>query len=464
LNNDILTHLDASTARPPGRLLLIGAAIRFESALREQGWDPACASDALELGITPGSCDVIVAENVLARDPWDRWALQKMHRALRVGGTLLIVEPNRTDLSTPGGVLYVLERGVREVLRRTRHALGRPVDLRPSLRGRKPSASTLAAMLEGLRFEQVESWFDRRGGWGRLLPKGLAPHVGACARTRPSIAGLRDAWPDSERHRHAYERAQARLLATCDRWTRAHERWTGAPPATFDATAYAGSTVLVLAPHPDDEVIGAGGAMIKLVRAGARVVCLQATDGSAGAALEGLSDRERREVRLREARSVAARLGLARLDLWSADNGDFRATDDLVDRMCQLLEEERPALVFLPFVTEAHPDHVTLAIILARGLARLARPLDALVLGYEVWSIVPATHVHDITGEMEDIESLLFLYDCAMRIDDFVHFCADRALYHGFRVRGVAAYLEAFHAVHARDFPELLRTVTPTDG
>lgn len=315
-------------------------------------------------------------------------------------------------------------------------------------------------MMEGLRFELVESWFDRHGGWAQLLPNGFAPHIGAHARALPSIAGLRDAWPDSDRHRQAYERAQAHLLATRDRWTLAHERWTSTPPAIFDANAYAGSTVLVLAPHPDDEIIGAGGAMLKLVRAGARVVCLQATDGSAGAALEGLSERERREVRLREARAVAESLGVARLELWSADNHHFQATDDLIDRMSRLLEEERPALVFLPFVTEAHEDHVTLARILVRSLARLSRPLDALVFGYEVWSVVPATHVHDIAQEMNDIESLLFLYDFAMRIDDFVHFCADRALYHGFRIRGTPTYLEAFHGVHAREFAELVRSVS----
>ena len=82
------------------------------------------------------------------------------------------------------------------------------------------------------------------------------------------------------------------------------------------------------------------------------------------------------------------------------------------------------------------------------------------MFSYEVWSVVPCNRWCDVTGQMPALEQLLFEYDVAMRIDDFVRFCADRGLHHSFTLRGAPGYLEAFHAVPAARYPALLATVT----
>ena len=87
------------------------------------------------------------------------------------------------------------------------------------------------------------------------MPVKFAPRVWVQATTLPVVPGIADAWPDRDRHCAAYERAQAHLLETRARWTREHPEWTGAAVTTFDARDYAGRSVLVLAPHPDDEVL-----------------------------------------------------------------------------------------------------------------------------------------------------------------------------------------------------------------
>ena len=444
----------------PGDVLLCGDAVRHAGALQSAGWTARTATAAMDFGVRAGECSAAILENALARDPWDRWLLQRVHRALKPGGILVVREPHQLDLTSPSGFAYVATRAFRQGLRAARRAVGAAAT-GPSFDGRRPSHATIAAMLAPLRFEPLEHWTERAGAWGALLPERFGTRVGAVARTRPSLAGLRDAWPEQQAHQRAYEAAQAVMLATRRDWVAKHPEWVSARPTRFDPTAYAGRSVLVLAPHPDDEVIGAGGTLLKLERAGARVVCVQATDGSAGAALERSPEPERREARLREARSVASACRFADLHLWRVDNGNFRATDALVDRMRALLETERPALVLAPFVTEAHEDHLTLAAILARALERSPLPDDALVLGYEVWSLVPASVLSDVTDVMKEVEELLFTYDIAMRIDDFVHFCADRALYHAWTYEGRPAYLEAFHAVRASDYRALLRTARP---
>jgi LmbE family N-acetylglucosaminyl deacetylase len=456
---DLVAALGRADATAGSALLLLGDAVRLAGAARAAGWRPVDAGAGTLWGLEPGSCAAAIVENAMARDPWDRWLLQRVHRALAPGATLVVAEPNQLDLSTPGGVAYVAARAARQAARRARRALAPREVPGPSFDGRRPSRAGLAAALAGLRFDVVRTWDERGGPWGGLLPARFAPRVGAVARALPSVAGLLDPWPDEAAHRAGYEAAQAALLGTRAAWAAANPAWTGVAPAPFDPEAYRGRTALVLAPHPDDEVIGAGGTLHALARAGARVVCVQATDGSDGAALARSPEAERREVRLREARAVGDAIGFAALHLWRADNRRFRATPELEARLAELIAAERPALVFVPFVTENHADHLTLCRLLAGALGRAGAPADARVLGYEVWSVVPANLVYDVTRSMGEIERLLFLYDTAMRIDDFVHFCADRALYHGFSYAKRPCYLEAFHAVPAADYPALLRTV-----
>ena len=152
-----------------------------------------------------------------------------------------------------------------------------------------------------------------------MLPRRFAPRLTAVARALPAAAAA-GAPLDFHAHRVRYERAQAKMLDTRRTWMAAHPEWVAARPEEFDPNAHAGQTVLVLSPHPDDEVIGAGGAMLKLVRAGARVVCVQATDGSWSAAFAGRPEDERRTRRLDEAAAVARAMGVAELDCWKADN------------------------------------------------------------------------------------------------------------------------------------------------
>src|SRR5205809_8147276 len=80
---------------------------------------------------------------------------------------------------------------------------------------------------------------------------------------------------------------------------------TGRP---FHALPALGARLLVLAPHPDDEVLGAAGMIDAAVRRGAAVRVVVATDGEAGPDKSGAGNelpRRRRE----ETRHALADLG-----------------------------------------------------------------------------------------------------------------------------------------------------------
>ena len=111
---------------------------------------------------------------------------------------------------------------------------------------------------------------------------------------------------------------------------------------------------LVLAPHPDDEVLGCGGTIARLVAEGARVDVAIVTRGMAPA----YSDDQVSEVRA-EAASAHQLLGISDthyLDLPAA--GLDRLPQAEVNRaIAGLVGRVQPATLLVPFVGDIHADH-----------------------------------------------------------------------------------------------------------
>jgi LmbE family N-acetylglucosaminyl deacetylase len=142
---------------------------------------------------------------------------------------------------------------------------------------------------------------------------------------------------------------------------------------------------LAVAPHPDDEALGAGGTIARKLRAGARVDVVFLTDGreSHGRYLPAEELAARREA---EARVAGAALGLsdANLHFLRLPDQSLAAAPDLaIDRLRALLDALRPEQLFVPYRGETPPDHHAgraCALVAARATGRACT-----VLEYPVW-------------------------------------------------------------------------------
>lgn len=116
---------------------------------------------------------------------------------------------------------------------------------------------------------------------------------------------------------------------------------------------FMGST-LVVAPHPDDEILGCGGTMARLAADGCAVTVAIVTKGMAPQFSEEFVLRVRNEA-------VAAHklIGVEEtryLDLPAAALDTLPATR-LNAEIAELVSEVQPETLFLPFVGDIHTDH-----------------------------------------------------------------------------------------------------------
>ncbi len=158
------------------------------------------------------------------------------------------------------------------------------------------------------------------------------------------------------------------------------------PSASFDALSD-GASIVVLAPHPDDESLGCGGLLAEAFRRhGAHVICM--TDGSASHPNSKAWPPERLARRRRQELECAIhRLGGKPEDVtWCGlKDSQLHAYDP-----CQIAADIEPIIartgarcVFAPAMEDHHADHKTTARI-ARTLALLDP--DLTLYSYPVWS------------------------------------------------------------------------------
>jgi LmbE family N-acetylglucosaminyl deacetylase len=127
----------------------------------------------------------------------------------------------------------------------------------------------------------------------------------------------------------------------------------------YEPALLRGERLLVLAPHPDDEVIGCGGLVAQHLREHRAVRIVIATDGAhAGEAA----------MREEEARRGIARLGEAEVEFLRY--ADRSLGDHVSTRIREELLAFRPDLILAPSLVEIHPDHLALAHALVETIQR----------------------------------------------------------------------------------------------
>ncbi len=179
--------------------------------------------------------------------------------------------------------------------------------------------------------------------------------------------------------------------------------------APFEATDLTGHRVLVLAPHPDDESLGCGGALAKHRLAEDPVKVVVLTDG----ARADSSGRERRseyiQQRELEARSATEALGISDLEFWAYPDRGLAEAVDAGQRLKKLLLSYRPTLVYCPSPLDFHPDHRAAADLLWTAVEATSENL--MVAFYEISRPLNINILIDISAVVDSKTNAIAAYE-----------------------------------------------------
>jgi len=142
--------------------------------------------------------------------------------------------------------------------------------------------------------------------------------------------------------------------------------------------------IVVIAPHPDDESIGCGGALCCHADAGDRVTVVFLTSGELG--LKHLPRDAAWQTREAEAKAAGKILGIAEMRfLRQPDWVLAEVIGPAANALAEVLTSERPQLIYVPHPREWHPDHKAAVEILKQSLGMCALAVPE-IRGYEVWT------------------------------------------------------------------------------
>jgi bacillithiol biosynthesis deacetylase BshB1 len=176
---------------------------------------------------------------------------------------------------------------------------------------------------------------------------------------------------------------------------------------------------LVIAAHPDDAELGAGGAILSLKAQGARVGVLDLTNGEP-------TPHGSLEIRQRETDAASAVLGLD----WRGNLGltNRALVADLESRrlLAGALRRLRPRVLLTHYWEDAHPDHVA---------------ASALVDAARFWAKLTKT---DLPGEPWYPRKILYFFSVHLRLHVAPSFILDVSAYHDQKLAAVACYPSQF--------------------
>jgi LmbE family N-acetylglucosaminyl deacetylase len=184
---------------------------------------------------------------------------------------------------------------------------------------------------------------------------------------------------------------------------------------------------VVLAPHMDDETIGCGGAVARHVKAGGSVHVVFLTDGRHGSSrLQALTGEARRaeeikvvELRKQEARRALDKLGVRSLTFLDVEDGTLDADKNVAGRLREVLQAQRPGIVYVPCYLEQHPDHFAASRLLLE--ATRDSGLKFQCMAYEVWTPLFPNCLVRIDDVVELKKSALAEYRSQLADLDYLH-------------------------------------------
>ncbi len=166
-------------------------------------------------------------------------------------------------------------------------------------------------------------------------------------------------------------------------------------------------SILVLAPHQDDETIGAGGTLLMAAEAGTKIDILFMSDGAQQAKLEDSIELSA-NIRYQEAKEVCSRI-CADMHQLNISNQCLDIQKEDLKHLADLIKRLKPQVVMVPWLLDFPPKHRLMNHLLYLSHRGFGLPVFE-IWAYQVHNTLYPNGYVDITKVAEEKRRLLEIY------------------------------------------------------
>ena len=206
---------------------------------------------------------------------------------------------------------------------------------------------------------------------------------------------------------------------------------------------------IIFAPHPDDEVFGCGGAIVRHIRQCDEIKVVIVTDGGHQAG-NSRTCSDYKETRKKESEKSAAILGYGKPEFLDYPDRHLKADEKFITHLLGIIEGFKPENIYLPAETEIHPDHQALH---AGGMQAAIRYNPSLnLVFYEIGQPLKPNLLHDITDIHPLLEQAMNCFSSQLEVQDYRGHINSLHAYRTYTLGKEVKYAEAYQVAESAGF------------
>ena len=200
--------------------------------------------------------------------------------------------------------------------------------------------------------------------------------------------------------------------------------------------------ILLVAPHPDDEVIGCGGTLLKFTKIKSDISIVYITLGS--------NDKKKNELRKKEAHKVCTKMG------WNYyflnHNLNYKSWDNL--EFTKIINKIKPDIIFTPSIFDDNIEHKNSNFFICESISKTSSEIWL----YQVYSSHIANTLIDITEEIKMKQKIIKIYNSQTKTRDWAHFSLGLNAWNSrfLGTKGKKAWVEAFLVVNSQFYKDYI--------
>lgn len=176
--------------------------------------------------------------------------------------------------------------------------------------------------------------------------------------------------------------------------------------------------LVIVAPHPDDDVLGCGGTMAKAINSGAKVFVVYITNGIHGTP-DGKLDRKLAKIRRVEAVKALAAIGPVSTKFFNYNDGNFACSKQASTKIAQLINPLENVHIFTPWFFDEQPDHKEVTKTVSLALRQISSSKIKRIWQYEIWTAIVANRILPISDVLDNKLNAISAHKSQLKARDY---------------------------------------------